>query len=47
MLRDPNTWTGINTMYWYDEVAAFNFEDNVYEYVCGEDEWSNGYVYVA
>jgi hypothetical protein len=47
-LRDPNTWTGITTMYWYDEAAAgFNFEDNVYEYVGGEDEWSDGYVYVA
>jgi len=47
VLRDPNTLTGINTMYWYDEAAYFNFEDNVYEYVCGEDKWSNGYVYVA
>ncbi|MCW3136944.1 MAG: C39 family peptidase [Methanophagales archaeon] len=47
VLRDPNTWTGTNTMKWYDEAANFNFEDNVYEYVGGEDEWSNGYVYVA
>jgi len=47
-LRDPNTWTGINTMYWYHGAAAgFNFEDNVYEHVGGSDEWSNGYVYVA
>jgi len=46
-LRDPNTVTGTNLMSWYDWQASFNFEENVYEYVGGEDEWSNGYVYVC
>lgn len=46
-LRDPNTWTGTNLMSWYDWQASFNFEENVYENTCGEDDWSNGYVYVC
>ena len=46
-LWDPNTWTGTNVMSWNEWQASFNFEENVYEYVGGSDEWSNGYVYVA
>ena len=45
-LNDPNTWTGTNTMYWYHGIFPFNFEDNAYKNVDGEDKWNNGIAFV-
>jgi hypothetical protein len=47
VLNDPNTWNGNYVMHWYTEEASFNFEDNVYTYVGGSDEWTNGYISVC
>jgi hypothetical protein len=46
-LRDPNTLSGTDWMSWYDWQQVFNFEENVYENMCGDDQWSNGYAYVC
>jgi len=49
MMRDPNTLNGASTMVWYEagDLTGFNFEDNVYEYIGGGDEWANGYIFVC
>ncbi|PAV14208.1 hypothetical protein ASJ81_14810 [Methanosarcina spelaei] len=47
-LNDPNTWTGTNTMYWYDtDDPNFNYEENVYEYTGSTDTSSTGYSYLG
>ena len=48
VLNDPNTMTGTNTMYWYDEDDySFNYEENVYEYTGSTDDSSIGYSYLG
>jgi hypothetical protein len=47
-LNDTNTWTGTNTMYWYDtDGLNFNYEENVYEYTGSTDTSSTGYSYLG
>ena len=47
-LNDPNTWSGTNTMYWYDtDCSYFNYEENVYEYTCSGDTSSTGFGYLG
>ncbi|WP_094229024.1 C39 family peptidase [Methanolobus psychrotolerans] len=47
-LNDPNTLTGTNVMYWYDEDdISFNYEENVYEYEGSTDDSSTGYSYLG
>ncbi len=47
-LNDPNTWTGENTMFWYDTGnPLFNYEENVYEYTGSDDTSSTGYSYLG
>ncbi|WP_082089428.1 hypothetical protein [Methanosarcina horonobensis] len=47
-LNDPNTWTGSNTMYWYNSAdTTFNYEENVYEYIGASDSSSIGYYYLG
>ena len=47
-LNDPNTWTGENTMFWYDTSnPLFNYEENVYEYTGSDDTSSTGYSYLG
>ena len=48
VLNDPNTLTGRNTMYWYDEDdSGFSYEKNVYEAIGGTDDSSTGYSYLG
>ncbi|ABE52044.1 C39 family peptidase [Methanococcoides burtonii] len=48
VLNDPNTLSGTEQMYWYDsDDPSFNFEENVYENIGGEDSYSNGMVIVV
>ncbi|AAM06353.1 TPA: hypothetical protein HA338_00485 [Methanosarcina acetivorans] len=47
-LNDPNTWTGSNTMYWYNSIdTTFNYEENIYEYIESSDTSSIGYYYLG
>lgn len=48
ILNDPNTWTGTNTMYWYESTSPyFNYEENVYEYTGSSDTTSTGYSFLG
>lgn len=47
-LNDPNTLTGTTTMRWYETSNAnFNYQDNVYAYVCSDDTSSTGYSFLG
>ncbi|MCQ6963468.1 C39 family peptidase [Methanolobus chelungpuianus] len=47
-LNDPNTLSGTNTMYWYNtDNTLFNYEENVYQYVCSSDTTSTGYSFLG
>jgi|GEM_PF-1735188 len=47
-LNDPNTLSGDDSMKWYrSQDMNFNYEDNVYQYVCSSDTTSTGYSFLG